>query len=192
MAMTSQSHRYPAELIDVVHLTGGERVVIRPVLPQDRELLIRFFHDLSPAARCRRFMHPVNEPSLKMLRQFTQVDHATHVALIAEIFADGRETVISEARYVRTVEASSAEVSISVAERWQRKGLAKLMLAKLEYGAAAAGVRRIVGETFADNEKMISLARRAGFVISDCVRGVVRLEKRLHLREHEHPRAASA
>jgi hypothetical protein len=74
--MTYRSRRYPAELIDVVHLTGGERVVIRPVLPQDRELLVRFFCDLSPAARCRRFMHPVNEPSLKMLRQFTQVDRA--------------------------------------------------------------------------------------------------------------------
>jgi RimJ/RimL family protein N-acetyltransferase len=190
--MTYRSRRYPAELIDVVHLTGGERVVIRPVLPQDRELLVRFFCDLSPAARCRRFMHPVNEPSLKMLRQFTQVDHVTHVALIAEIFADDRETMIGEARYVRAVERLSAEVSISVAERWQRKGLAKLMLAKLEYRAAAAGVRRIVGETLADNEKMISLARSAGFAISDCVRGVVRLEKTLPLRDHKRPCAASA
>src|SRR5262249_50385439 len=109
--MTYRSHRYPAELIDVAHLTSGERVVIRPVLPQDRELLVRFFHDLSPAARCRRFMHPVNEPSLKMLRQFTQVDHATHVALIAEIFADGRETLIGEARYVCAGERSSLQQS---------------------------------------------------------------------------------
>jgi len=191
-AMTYWSHRYPAELIDVVQLTGGERVVIRPVLPQDQELLVRFFHELSPAARCRRFMHPVNEPSLKILRQFTQVDYVTHVALIAEIFADGRETVIGEARYVRTVEQSSAEVSLSVAERWQRKGLAKLMLSKLEYGAAAGGVRRIIGETFADNEKMMSLARRAGFVISDCVRGVVRLEKTLTMQDHKRPCEASA
>jgi hypothetical protein len=40
-AMTYQIHRYPAELIDVIHLTDGERVVIRPVLPQDRELWSR-------------------------------------------------------------------------------------------------------------------------------------------------------
>ena len=190
--MIYRSHRYPAELIDVAHLTSGERVVIRPVLPQDRELLVKFFHDLSPAARCRRFMHPINEPSLKMMRQFTQVDYATHVALIAEIFAEGRETVIGEARYVRAVDRSLAEVSVSVAERWQRKGLAKLMLAKLECGAAAAGVRRIVGETFADNKTMISLARKAGFIISDCVRGVVRLEKTLPVRDHKPLRAASA
>jgi len=58
--MIYRSHRYPAELIDVAHLTSGERVVIRPVLPQDRELLVKFFHDLSPAACCRRFMHPIS------------------------------------------------------------------------------------------------------------------------------------
>jgi RimJ/RimL family protein N-acetyltransferase len=66
------------------------------------------------------------------------------------------------------------------------------MLSKLEYGAAAAGVRRIIGETFADNEKMMSLARRAGFIISDCVRGVVRLEKTLPMQDHKRPCEASA
>ena len=49
--MPYQIHRYPAELIDVIRLTSGERVVIRPVLPQDRELMVAFFHDLSADAR---------------------------------------------------------------------------------------------------------------------------------------------
>ena len=38
--MTYQIHRYPADLIDVVRLGDGERVVIRPVLPQDDHQLI--------------------------------------------------------------------------------------------------------------------------------------------------------
>jgi acetyltransferase len=96
--MMYQIHRYPADLIDVIHLTDGERVVIRPILPQDRELMVAFFHDLRADARCSRFMHPVNEPSSELLRRFTQVDYANHVALVAEIFVDGRETVIGEAR----------------------------------------------------------------------------------------------
>jgi acetyltransferase len=175
--MTYQIHRYPAELIDVVHLTDGERVVIRPVLPQDRVLMGSFFDELTADARCNRFMHPVREPSSELLRQFTQVDYVNHLALVAEIFADDRETVIGEARYVRGADPSSAEVSVSVAEPWQGKGLAKLMLTKLERRAAAAGIRRIIGETLVTNEKMLSLAHKAGFVISDSARGVMRLEK---------------
>jgi RimJ/RimL family protein N-acetyltransferase len=146
-------------------------------------------HDLSHEARCSRFMHPVSEPSSELLRQFTHVDYANHVALVAEIFTEDREIVIGEARYVRRVDPSLAEVSVSVAERWQGKGLAKLMLSKLECCAAAAGVRRITCETLATNERALSLARKAGFTISERARGVMRLEKRLALSEHKHPSA---
>ena len=101
-----------------------------------------------------------------MLQRFTQVDYADHVALVAEVFEDGRETVIAEARYVRGTDPSAAEFAVSVAEPWQGKGLARLMLGKLACRAAGAGVRRMVGETLASNARMLSLARKAGFVIT--------------------------
>jgi L-amino acid N-acyltransferase YncA len=66
-----------------------------------------------------------------------------------------------------------------VLEAWQGKGLAKLMLTKLECRAAAAGVRRFIGYTFATNEKMLSLARKVGFSEKSDVQGVIRLEKAL-------------
>ena len=54
--MTYQIHRYPADLIDVVRLADGQRVVIRPVLPQDEDLTSAFFRDLSAPSRYDRFM----------------------------------------------------------------------------------------------------------------------------------------
>jgi acetyltransferase len=181
-------HYYPAELIDVVHLAEGQRVVIRPVLPQDQELMVTFFHDLSADARCSRFLHPVNEPSSELLRQFTQVDYVNHVALVAET-VDGREAIVGEARYVRDADAYSAEFAVSVADPWQRKGLAKLMLAKLECRAAATGVRWIVAKTLVSNKKMLSLARRLGYVLSEsrAAPGVMRLEKKLAMRAYNLP-----
>ena len=175
----------------MIRLTYGERVVIRPVLPQDRELMVAFFHDLPADARCSRFMHPVSEPSSELLREFTQVDYANHVALVAEVFVDGRESVIGEARYVRSADASSAEVSLSVAGLWQGKGLGKLMLTKLERHAAAAGVRRLFSETLATNEKVLSLALKAGFAITEITsaQGVIRLEKTLEPRDYKRHRA---
>src|SRR5438552_13389701 len=107
-AMIYQIHRYPADLIDVVRLAGGERVVIRPVLPQDEDLTVAFFRDLSAPARYDRFMTPMRELPRELLQRFTQVDYADHLALVAEVFADGRETVIAEARYVRGPDASPA------------------------------------------------------------------------------------
>jgi len=179
--MIYQIHRYPAELIDVVVLSPGERVVIRPVLPQDEDLTSTFFRSLSPRARYDRFMASLREPPQELMRRFTQVDHADHVALVAEVFANGRETVIAEARYVRTADPTVAEFAVSVAEPWQGKRLASLLLAKLACRAAAVGIERMVGETLASNARMLALARKAGFTIrpSGEVRGVMLLERGL-------------
>jgi acetyltransferase len=179
--MTYQIHRYPADLIDVVRLAGGERVVIRPVLPQDDDLTGAFFRNLSAPARYDRFMTSMRELPPDLLRRFTQVDYASHLALVAEVFAGGRETVVAEARYVRRADPTVAEFAVSVAEPWQGKKLASLMLGKLSCRAAAEGVKHIVGETLATNARMLTLARKAGFTIvpSSEVRGLMLLEKAL-------------
>jgi len=180
--MTYQIHRYPADLIGVVRLEGGPRVVIRPVLPQDADLTDAFFRNLSGGSRYDRFMTHMRDLPPDLLRRFTEVDYADHVALVAEVFVDGRETVIAEARYVRTTaDPGAAEFAVSVAEDWQGKGLARRLLGKLVCRAAAAGIDRIVGETLASNWRMLALARKAGFAIktSPEVAGVMLLERPL-------------
>jgi GNAT superfamily N-acetyltransferase len=178
--MTYQIHRYPADLIDVVIL-NGERVVIRPVLPQDEDLTTAFFGGLSAAARQQRFLSAMRSLPPGLVKRLTQVDYTEHLALVAEVFRDGGETVIAEARYARGADPSAAEFAVAVAEPWQGLGLARLLLGKLIERAAHSGVRRLVGETLASNERMLKLAGSAGFAISRSaeVRGLMHLEKLL-------------
>ena len=154
-------------------------MVIRPVLPQDEQLTGEFFRDLPAASRYDRFMGPMRNLPPDLLERFTNIDYANHVALVAEVFLDGRETVVAEARYVRGADEGSAEFAVSVADGWQGKGLASLMLGKLVCRAASAGIARMVGETLASNDKMLRLARKAGFTIrpSPDVRSLMLLEK---------------
>ncbi|HWE21102.1 MAG TPA: GNAT family N-acetyltransferase [Hyphomicrobiaceae bacterium] len=180
--MLYEIHRYPADLIDVVRLGRGGRVLIRPVLPQDEDLTSAFFGRLPARARYDRFLAPVRDLSPELVKRFTNIDYASHLALVAETFTGGHETVVAEARYARTVgDASVAEFAVSVAEDWQGRGLASLLLAKLLCRATAAGIARVVGETLASNEKMLHLARKAGFAATPSaeVHGVILLEKRL-------------
>lgn len=177
--MLYQIHRYPAELIDVVWLPGGQRVVIRPVLPQDEGLTADFFGNLPAPARYDRFMTPMRHLPPDLIKRFTNIDYAHHLALVAELFEDDRETVVAEARYVRGSDPSVAEFAVSVADQWQGQGLASRLLGTLLCRASTAGVQLMVGETLATNEKMIHLARKAGFTVkhSPDVRGVMLLEK---------------
>src|SRR5262245_44491794 len=93
-------HRYPVDLIDVVRLAGGARVVLRPALPQDAELQRAFFRALSEQARYQRFMSKLSDVGQDMAARFSAIDYRSHVALVAEIFTDGGEIMIGEARYV--------------------------------------------------------------------------------------------
>lgn len=178
-AVTYQIHRYPADLIDVVTLPGTGRVVIRPVLPQDLDLTARFFRDLSQSARYDRFLSPARQLPDDLLQRFTEVDYADHCALVAEVFAGGAETVVAEARYIRATDAPSAEFAVVVAEPWQGKGLASRMLAALVCRAGASGITRITGQTLATNDRMLHLARKAGFLVrrSPDTRGLMLLDR---------------
>lgn len=183
-AMLYQIHRYPADLIDVVRLRDGRRVLIRPVLPQDEDLTSAFFGGLPAQARYDRFMAPMPNLPPELIKRFTHIDYASHLALVAEVFTGGRETVVAEARYARGDDPSVAEFAVAVAEDWQGRGLASLLLAKLMCRAAAAGIRRMVGETLATNASMLHLARKAGFTATPSVdvRSLIVLERSIGAR----------
>lgn len=167
--MLYEIHHYPSDLIDVMHLTRGDdvvRIVVRPVLPQDDAPTAAFFAALSPQSRSSRFLAPLREVAPGLIRRFTQVDYKSHVALVAEVFEDGVETVIAEVRYVRGPDGRAAEFAVTVAEGWQGLGLAGKLLAKLVCHAAASGVEVLTGETLASNVAMLHLARKAGFTLT--------------------------
>ncbi len=188
--MLYQIHRYPADLIDVVHLAGGHRVVVRPVLPQDEQLTSEFFGELPAKARYDRFMGPMRNLPPDLLKRFTNIDYDSHLALVAETFSGGRETVVAEARYaLKDGDPTTAEFAVSVAEGWQGKGLASLLLSKLLCKATDAGLERVVGETLATNARMLHLARKAGFTAtrSPDVHGQMLLEKVLIPRRRSEP-----
>jgi len=179
--MTYTIHRYPAELIDVVHLADGQRVIVRPVLPQDADIMQAFVQSLSNGSRRNRFFRTLHELPPDLLRRFTQVDYHQHLALLAEVFIDGVEVIVGEGRYVVDEGGTSAEFAVAVADGWQGKGIGRLLVERLECRAAAEGISRLHGETLLTNRAMQHLARSTGFTASYAPRaeGVLRLEKQI-------------
>jgi acetyltransferase len=154
-------------LIDVVRLANGSHVVVRPPLPQDRELQRLFVRTLSDEARYFRFMTKLSELSEAMAERFTSIDYRRHVALIATVFADAGETMIGDARYVIDEGGGVVcEFAVAVADAWQGMGLARTLLQRLANHAAASGIRRMVGDTVSSNRAMIALARDSGFAVT--------------------------
>lgn len=164
--MTYTIHRYPTHLIDVVRLANGSPVTIRPLLPQDAELQREFFRSLSAKSRYYRFMTRLNELPEALLERLTSIDYRSHLALLAEVFEGGRETMIGEARYVVDErDSETCEFAISVADDWQARGIALALLDRLERQAAASDIRSMVADTLSTNRAMIQFAARTGYVV---------------------------
>jgi acetyltransferase len=155
--------RVPVGLIHPLALRDGRRLLVRPVLPQDDAAEQAFVMALSAASRYRRFHVGVRALPPATLQRLTQVDHRTHVALVAQPESDDEDepAIVADARYV-TTGPDSAEFAVAVADAWQRQGVGRQMLCLLARHAARRGYARLTGDVLADNLPMIAMLQRMG------------------------------
>lgn len=163
--MSYTLEHYPTRWIDVWHLPGGRRVIVRPVLPQDAALEQAMVRALSPASRYQRFFAPIRELPAGWLERLTQIDYRQQQALIAETFVGDQALAVAEARYVVDASGREAEFAVLVADDWRHLGLARRLLDTLLCSAREAGLQRMVGDVLATNHAMLSLARSLGFQV---------------------------
>jgi len=132
-------------------LAPGVEVLIRPIRPTDKALLVRGFERLSPEARFQRFFAPVVRLNESDLAYLTEVDHRKHEALVAIDPEDGE--MVGVARYIRTTpyRDREAEVAIVIADNWQGKGLGTALLSRLATRAREEGITHFLAVILADN-----------------------------------------
>ena len=142
-----------------VTLRTGDRITVRALVPEDRELLAAAFERLSERSRFMRFLSPVPRLTKRMLDLLVEVDHRQHVALIA--LHDGE--CVGVVRYVRDADDPRvADLAIEVIDDYQGRGLGRALLGVLRDVAASRGVRTFVLDVHAENRVMLSLARSLG------------------------------
>jgi GNAT superfamily N-acetyltransferase len=133
-------------------LRDGTEVLIRPIRPQDKELLRDGFRRLSDESRLRRFMAPMRELGDAQLAHLTEIDYVDHFAWVA-VLAGEPGTGIGVGRYVRLRdEPEVAEAAITIVDEHQGKGLGTLLLGMLAATARTAGVASFRGYVMRDNQ----------------------------------------
>jgi GNAT superfamily N-acetyltransferase len=134
-------------------------VLIAQLTPADAPMLAEAFTQLSEESRRLRFLGPKPTLSTSELRYLTAVDGHHHLAICAIDPVSARGVAI--ARFVRDREhPERAEVAVTVADDWQRRGLGKLLLERLSDRARQAGVRRFTALVSAENRNMHGLLGR--------------------------------
>ena len=155
----SPSHEPPAAF-DLIRLRDGSQICIRPIRPEDKQLLRAGFERLSPESRYRRFFAPVKRLTDGQLAYFTEVDHRNHEALLA-LTQTGE--AVGVARFIRlAARPQTAEVAVTVVDDWHGRGVATELLNRLVDKANAAGIELFTASCLADNHDVIELLEHLG------------------------------
>ena len=136
-------------------------LLVRPLEPSDREPYLRAFERLSPDTRYARFAGAKPSLSSAEIRYLVEVDHHDHEALVAY---DRDGEVAAVGRYVALEgDAGTAEVAITVADRWQGRGIGPRVLELIVCRAREEGLSRLVATVLPANRRAVRALAKAGF-----------------------------
>jgi GNAT superfamily N-acetyltransferase len=162
-------------------LRDGTKVLIRPITPDDKTLLLGGFERLSEQSRYRRFLAPVPKLTDAQLRYLTEVDHDSHEAVVA-VDADRPWDGFGVARYVRLdAEPEVAEAAVTVIDEYQGRGLGTLLLVLLARTAIERGIRRFRAYVLEENKPMRDLLESLGADVHHDSPGLLRMDTPLPL-----------
>jgi GNAT superfamily N-acetyltransferase len=115
---------------------------------------------LGPESRSQRFLGPRSTLSDRDLTFLSGIDTGAHEGVIA--FAGSPASPIGAAHYVTTDHPGTAETAIEVVDGWQRRGIGRLLIAKLRVCALQAGIDHFEWLAFESNRAVVALARDFG------------------------------
>jgi protein lysine acetyltransferase len=143
-----------------VRLRDGTGLLLRPVLPGDREVVADSLDRFSPETLHRRF-HVGRTLTDAVIAYLCDVDYVDHFVWVA--VGEDDHLSIGDARFIRDkADPTAAEVAFMVADDFQGRGVGTLLLGALSVAAQESGVRTFQASVLAENRPMRRILERAG------------------------------
>jgi acetyltransferase len=154
---------YPKEWERDLTLDDGRRVFVRPVRPEDEELVAEFFRHVTPEDLRLRFFAAIRDFSHPFIARLVQIDYARAIAFIAVDADDG--AMLGAVRLLADANRETGEYGILVRSDLKGLGLGWGLMQLMIEWARAEGLRRIEGQVLRENTTMLNVCRRLGFAI---------------------------
>ncbi len=152
---------------------GGERVLIRPVRPQDMALYPDFLADVSADDLRLRFFARTAELSAAESDKLAHLDLAHDMAFVALDEPTGR--LLGLVRLKDELDEQTAEFAVLVRSGLKGHGLGWLLMRRVIDYAKAKGLRRVYGDVLRENTAMLQMCAELGFRAQDRGRRIRRM-----------------
>jgi acetyltransferase len=160
---------YPAQYVSSAQLDNGTEVTLRPIRPEDEEMLVAFHATLSEESVQSRYFGTVplaTRTAHDRLVRRCFCDYDRDIAIVAEYGIGPSRELIGIGRLSRIRGRNDAEFAVIVADAWQHHGLGLQLMKVLVHIGRAEKLDRIVGTILARNQPMLRVCRKLGFRIT--------------------------
>ncbi|MGZ4805851.1 MAG: N-acetyltransferase family protein [Ilumatobacteraceae bacterium] len=160
-------------------LSDGGRILIRPLVPSDRDELAVRYEALSPATRRSRFGSAPDQLSASRLDELLDLDYHDRFALAALAVDEPFEPGVGVARYARSRDnPTDAEAAVIVVDAYQHRGIGSILLLDLVEVARAHGITRFLGTVMWENAELLDALLSWGAIVEPTEPGIasVRIE----------------
>ncbi|WP_119390796.1 bifunctional acetate--CoA ligase family protein/GNAT family N-acetyltransferase [Taklimakanibacter lacteus] len=155
---------YPWQWEQQETLRGGEKLLMRPIRPEDEPALLSFLERIDQEDIRLRFFSPMRHFSHQFIARLTQPDYGRTIAFLALDHDSGE--VLGVVRLHADPDHKAAEFAILVRSDFKGRGLGtRLMNLAIRYGRTE-GYGAITGQVLPENQAMLRLCRELGFVIA--------------------------
>ncbi len=143
-----------------IRVRDGTHLMVRPVLPGDRERTVHGHIQFSSETLYRRFM-TARAPTPALMQYLSEVDYVDHFVWVV---TDGSDPV-ADARFVRDEnDPTVAEIAFTVADAYQGRGIGSFLIGALAIAAKVDGVKRFSARMLSDNVSMRAIMDHYGAV----------------------------
>jgi len=162
---------YPYEYEEWITLKNGRRVLLRPIKPSDRRLLVELLKRLSPQTIYRRFLSNVRQLPEEWLDRFTLLNYKSDFALVASTQESGEERIIAVCRYHYNIHTDNTEIAFVVQDDWQGLGLGTKIAARVVNIARKNDIHQFEGMLDPTNEAVTKIFNHLGCSYTLTLRG---------------------
>jgi acetyltransferase len=175
---------YPSQYMAEWVSKKGNKIIIRPIRPEDEPMMVRFHETLSEETVYMRYFSPLKlqqRVAHERLSRICFIDYDREMVLVAcrPGPEQGEQQILGAGRLTKMHGKNEGEFGLVVGDEFQGHGLGTELLAQLIEVGKQEHLDRIVGYILPDNSVMLGVSEELGFKLTrgedNSVRAVLEL-----------------